>query len=321
HTDHGTWTSRAVINATGSWRRPFMPFIPGGAQFTGTQLHTTRYRSRDQFRGARVLVVGGGNSGAQIAADLLPTASAVTWVTRRPPRFLPDEIDGRALFQLATRHVQGTDDTENPGGIAALGDIVVTPPIRHARDAGLLTPSPMFCRFTPTGVQWSTGDQVALDAVIWCTGFRPDLGHLQGLNLHRNTATPATTTDPPTQSRDHTGLFFLGYGDWCGPASATLIGVGAPARATSTAAAQQARPEPRPDGLVLSRLRRLVRPGLPTPDRSRRPRPCHQHRRSPTSPPISITSRAVSSGDSHAIERAKNPPAEANKSSDPHLRL
>lgn len=141
HTDHGTWTSRVVINATGSWRRPFVPFIPGAAQFTGTQLHTTDYRSSDQFRGARVLVVGGGNSGAQIAADLLPTASAVTWVTRRPPRFLPDEIDGRALFQLATRHVQGTDDTENPGGIAALGDIVVTPPIRHARDAGLLTPS------------------------------------------------------------------------------------------------------------------------------------------------------------------------------------
>src|SRR5699024_5623181 len=66
-------------------------------------------------------------------------------------------------------------------------------------------------------------------------------GHLQGLNLHRNTTTPATTTDPPTQSRDHTGLFCLGYGDWCGPASATLIGVGAPAAATSPAAAQRAR--------------------------------------------------------------------------------
>src|SRR5699024_7176824 len=136
--------------------------------------------------------------------------------------------------------------------------------------------------FTPTGVQWSTGDQVALDAVIWCTGFRPDLGHLQGLNLHRNTATPATTTDPPTQSRDHTRLFFLGYGDWCGPPSATLIrvgppappaplrhpprsflrgsgdwcapapatlaGVGPPARATSTAAAQQARLYRSPQG-------------------------------------------------------------------------
>src|SRR5699024_7005569 len=99
----------------------------------------------------------------------------------------------------------------------------------------------MFCRITPTGVQWSTGDQVALDAVIWCTGFRPDLGHLQGLNLHRNTATPATTTDPPTQSRDHTGLVFLCYGDWCGADSATLIGGDAPASATSAAAAQAAR--------------------------------------------------------------------------------
>src|SRR5699024_5458551 len=130
------------INAPGSPRLPVVPFSPGAAPFTGTQLHTTDYRSSDQFRGARVLVVGGGNSGAQIAADLLPTASAVTWVTRRPPRFLPDEIDGRALFQLATRHVQGTDDTENPGGIAALGDIVVTPHIRHAREAELVTPTP-----------------------------------------------------------------------------------------------------------------------------------------------------------------------------------
>src|SRR5699024_4456056 len=130
----------------------------------------------------------------------------------------------------------------------ALGDIVVTPPIRHASDAGLLTPSPMFCRFTPTGVQWSTGDQVALDAVIWCTGYHPDPGHLHGLNLHRNTERQTTTTDPPNQSPDPTGFCFLGYGDWCGPASATLIGVGAPARATSTAAAQQARLYRTPQG-------------------------------------------------------------------------
>src|SRR5699024_12707487 len=110
-------SSTALIDASGSLRRPFVPVIPAAAQFTGTPLHTTDYRSGDRFRGARVLVVGGGNPGAQIAAVLLPTASAVTWVTRRPPRFLPDEIDGRALFQLATRHVQATDDTENPGGI------------------------------------------------------------------------------------------------------------------------------------------------------------------------------------------------------------
>lgn len=241
HTNHGTWTSRVVINATGSWRRPFVPSIPGAPQFTGTQLHTTDYRCNDQFRGARVLVIGAGNSGAQIAADLLPTAASVTWVTRRPPRFLPDEIDGRALFQLATRHVQGDNDPANAGGITALGDIVVTLPIRQARAAGLLTPTPMFSRFTPTGVQWATGDQRQVDTVIWCTGFRPDLGHLKSLQLQKSGATPATTTHPPTQSQDHPDVFFLGYGDWCGPASATLLGVGAPARATITAAAQQAR--------------------------------------------------------------------------------
>src|SRR5699024_10858409 len=169
------------------------------------------------------------------------TASAVTWATRRPPRFLPDEIDGRALFQLATRHVQDTDDTENPGGIAALGDIVATPPIRQARDAGLLTPTPMFCGFTSTGVQWSTGDQVALDAVIWCTGFRPDLGHLQGLNLEMNNATPTTTTALPTQSSNHSLLLYLSGWNCCGLAFPSRSGIGAPARRNITAAAHHAR--------------------------------------------------------------------------------
>ncbi|MCY1158182.1 MAG: NAD(P)/FAD-dependent oxidoreductase, partial [Citricoccus sp.] len=106
HTDRGTWTSRVVLNATGSWRRPFIPHIPGAEQFTGDQLHTTGYRGRAPFAGERVVVVGGGNSGAQIASDLLDAAASVTWVTRRPPRYLPDDVDGRALFAVATAHVQ-----------------------------------------------------------------------------------------------------------------------------------------------------------------------------------------------------------------------
>jgi putative flavoprotein involved in K+ transport len=48
-----------------------------------------------------VIVVGGGNSGAQIAADLAGKAD-LTWVTQRPPRYLADDIDGRALFDAAT---------------------------------------------------------------------------------------------------------------------------------------------------------------------------------------------------------------------------
>lgn len=239
HTDRGTWASKAVINATGSWRRPFVPTLPGAEGFTGTQLHTTGYRSRKPFTGQRVVVVGGGNSGAQIAADLLPAAAEVTWVTRRPPRYLPDDVDGRALFAVATDHVQALRQGKpSPGGVGSLGDIVAVPPVRRARDAGHLQAQPMFTGFTPTGIRGDDGGHLEVDTVLWCTGFRPGLGHLRPLGLTLDGAVPATVGDPPTGSPDRAGVFFLGYGDWTGPASATLIGAGAPARATVAAAAR-----------------------------------------------------------------------------------
>jgi hypothetical protein len=92
-----------------------------------------------------------GNSGAQIAADLTGHAK-LTWATSRPPRFLADEIDGRALFDATTarRHALDNGHTET-GGVAALGDIVAVPPVRTARDTGLLRAVPMFTRLTAQG--------------------------------------------------------------------------------------------------------------------------------------------------------------------------
>jgi putative flavoprotein involved in K+ transport len=239
HTDRGTWKSTVVVNATGSWRRPFHPLVPGAEAFTGVQLHTTGYRGRAAFAGRRVVVVGGGNSGAQIAADLLPAAARVTWATRRPPRYLPDDVDGRALFALASGHVldvrRGGPGT---GGVGSLGDIVAVPAVRAARDAGRLRAEPMFSGFTPTGIRWADGRTLEADALIWCTGFRPDLGHLRPLGLCMEGPVPATGAEPTTAAAGRAGLFFLGHGDWAGPASATLIGVGAPARDTVAAAAR-----------------------------------------------------------------------------------
>jgi len=71
-----------------------------------------------------------------------------------------------------------------------------------------------------------------VDAVLWCTGFRPDLRHLARLPLTRRDGMPVTDQVLPSRSVEDPALFFLGYGDWCGPASVTLIGVGAVARAT-----------------------------------------------------------------------------------------
>jgi putative flavoprotein involved in K+ transport len=187
----------AVISTTGTWWRPFIPAAARG--LPGPRLHTVQYRNPHEFAGQRVAVVGGGNSGAQIAADLADHVD-LTWITRRPPRYLPDEIDGKALFDIATH---------TPGGVGALGDIVAVPPVRDARDRGLLVAQPM----TPTAL-------TDADTVIWCTGFRPALDHLAPLGLR----------DRNGHTRGEPRLHLLGYGNWTGPASATLIGVGPTAR-------------------------------------------------------------------------------------------
>ncbi|MET7952018.1 NAD(P)-binding domain-containing protein [Micromonospora sp. NPDC005324] len=105
-TDAGTWSARYVISATGTWQCPYLPDVPGREDFGGRQLHTVDYASPLEFRGQRVVIVGGGNSGAQILADVSRVAE-VTWVTRRPPRFMPDNVDGRVLFDVATRTAAG----------------------------------------------------------------------------------------------------------------------------------------------------------------------------------------------------------------------
>ncbi|WP_030768588.1 ArsO family NAD(P)H-dependent flavin-containing monooxygenase [Streptomyces sp. NRRL F-2664] len=226
-TDCGDWQARAVVSATGTWTRPFLPAVPGRRDFAGRQLHTVEYHSPAEFAGQCVIVVGGGNSGAQIAADLAGTAD-LTWVTQRPPRYLADDIDGRALFDAATARRRALDEGRtDTGGVASLGDIVAVPPVRAARDAGLLTARPMFSRLTATGVQWADGTAADVDAVIWCTGFRPALAHFAGLRLRGARGHIATDG---TRAVDEPRLHLLGYGDWTGPASATLIGVGRPAR-------------------------------------------------------------------------------------------
>ncbi|GAA3566096.1 ArsO family NAD(P)H-dependent flavin-containing monooxygenase [Microlunatus spumicola] len=242
-TDRGVWRCRVLVNATGA-SRPFWPTYPGMDAFAGRQLHSAGYRSAADFDDQTVLVVGGGNSGAQIAADLTSRPTGETaWVTARPPRFLPDDVDGRKLFELATRRVRAAaaGDPSDPG-VGGLGDIVMVPPVLAARRRGDLQAQPMFDRVTPTGVAWNDPPrQLAADAIVWCTGFRPDLRHLAGLALTRSDALPVTDPPLPSRSVDDPGLFFLGYGDWCGPASATLIGVGGVARASVDAIVEQLR--------------------------------------------------------------------------------
>lgn len=224
-------SAAAVISATGTWRAPHRPELPGQETFRGEILHSAEYDGPIRFSERRVLVVGGGNSGAQIFADLVDVAD-VRWVTQAPPVFLPDDVDGQVLFDQATERYKAMKEGRTPPPPRSLGDIVMVESVRRIRARGLLTAMPMFAAFTESGVRWADGSSAAVDAVIFATGFRPALASLAPL------VTPDARGRLPLdgpRAAVHPRLYPLGYGDWTGFASATLVGVGRSARAIADA--------------------------------------------------------------------------------------
>ncbi len=221
---------RAVVSATGTWGNPFIPPYADSSLYEGLQVHSAHYQSSDVFAGKKVLIVGGGNSAAQILAEISQVAQT-TWVTLTPPAFLPDDVDGRVLFERATlrwkAQSEGRSVTDLPGGF---GDVVMIDSVKDARDRGVLHAREIFVRFTRDGVIWATGEEEMFDAVVWCTGFHADLAHLNALNIVTEGGSVDTSG---TRSNCIPGLWLVGYGDWCGFASATLIGVQRHAKSTA----------------------------------------------------------------------------------------
>ncbi|MET8451723.1 NAD(P)-binding domain-containing protein [Streptomyces sp. NPDC005209] len=179
----GTWSTRALINATGTWDRPFWPRYPGQETFRGRQLHTAQYAGPQEFAGLRVIVVGGGASGTQHLLELAPYAAATTWVTRRPPVFREgpfDENVGRAAVALVEERVrQGLP----PRSVVSVTGLPLNDAIRQGLRNGVLDRQPMFDRITPDGVEWRDGKRVEADVILWATGFRAALDHLTPLRL------------------------------------------------------------------------------------------------------------------------------------------
>src|SRR5699024_4483684 len=87
-------TTRLLINATGTWTRPYAPYVPGIEAFTSPQLHTVGFRAAEDFAGRRTLVVGGGLPAVQFLLQLAPVTDTV-WATRRPPNFTDRSFDSR----------------------------------------------------------------------------------------------------------------------------------------------------------------------------------------------------------------------------------
>lgn len=207
-TDRGTWAARDVINATGTWTRPFRPYYPGMERFRGRQLHVADYVSADELAGERVIIVGAGISAVQLLDEISHVAETV-WMTRREPEWIEEEFDlatrSAAIAGVEARVRQGLP----PGSVISVTGMHWTPWARAARARGVLVRHPMFASIEERGVRMPDGSFIAADVILWATGFRPALDHLAPLKLR----TPeGGFRVAETRSLDEPRLFLIGYG-------------------------------------------------------------------------------------------------------------
>jgi putative flavoprotein involved in K+ transport len=257
-TPAGPLWARAAVIATGYNHTPHLPDWPGGASFTGELLHSARYKDASPFRGRNVLVVGTGNSGAEIAVDLAEGgAASVSIAVRTPPNILPREVLGLSAQRLglALRRLPPAIVDPIAGLVQrlAVGDLrpygLARPPrgtYARARegqipilDPGLLqalrerrvTAVAAVRGFEGREVILADGARLQPDAVIAATGYIRALerlvGHLDILDGRGLPLAHGARTHPAAPS-----LFFIGYTN---PISGNLREIGIDARKISRA--------------------------------------------------------------------------------------
>lgn len=214
--------ARVLVNATGTWRRPFVPFVPGIETFAGRYVRTVDYRSAEDFRGQRVGIVGGGISAIGFLIEVAEVAQT-HWFTRREPEF----VEGGHNRETLTIAVEGVEARVREGlppkSVVAATGLSWTPALLEAKRKGVLNRLPMFTRIEPNGVVLGDGSTVELDTIIWATGFRADVDHLAPLRLRGPGG--GIRMDPPMVAGEPR-IYLVGYGP-----SASTIGANRAGRA------------------------------------------------------------------------------------------
>lgn len=235
-TDKGAETADIVVFATGFTGAPNRPVWPGSEGFPGQMLHSSEFRNAEPFRGQRVLVVGFGNSGGDIALELSEAAAKVDMSVRGPVNLLPKELFGIPItsfgilskilpYRLADavnapilRMKLGR--TESYGlqkaGKGPLAQIIEDGRIPlidvgtlGAIKAGKITVQRGIESFNGATVRFSGGAQADYDAVVLATGYRVDLRPmLPGVNGVLDSSGRPLVSGGATAAK---GLYFCSY--------------------------------------------------------------------------------------------------------------
>ncbi|HZQ10908.1 MAG TPA: NAD(P)/FAD-dependent oxidoreductase [Anaerolineae bacterium] len=228
-----TWTSNIVIIATGHFGVPVLPQFPGVGDYKGLRVHSTQYKTGSDFAGKRVLVIGAGNSGAEIAADLAEQgAEFVALAIRSTPPIVPRDWLGMPaqVFGLLLTPLPPRLADRIAASIArvALGDlsryglkkanwlpfsakripIIDVGLVKEIR-AGRVVLRPNVARFTTNGVVFKDGRAEEFDIVVSATGFKTGLEEL--LDVPQVLNSLAEPKFPSGQTTSIPNLYFIGY--------------------------------------------------------------------------------------------------------------
>jgi putative flavoprotein involved in K+ transport len=218
HTADATFQARQVVVATGPFQVPFVPPQARGLDPSVTQLHSAEYRNPQALPEGPVLVVGGGNSGFQIAEELAATRTVDLSIATTYP-MLPQRLAGRDLFWWLTRlGLLRVTVTSRPGRRMSQRDFVIGTNRRRLERAGV--------RFRPRlvdaeGRTVRFADHSLLEdvgVVVWATGYRPnyDWIHIPGVVREGHVVHRRGVAEVP-------GLYFLGL-SWQHTRGSALLG-------------------------------------------------------------------------------------------------